>query len=177
MEQKSHQRWAKIGARHTQAVERFFAAANGIEAAGWNEPVSVGEWTPAQATWHLILTYDILTRELRTGTGLRIETGWLQRQFLRLMALPIIMLTRRLPSGAPAAADILPGDVSFEREQELTRLRQSITEFEAELQARREVAGQQLTHHLFGTVAAIHGLDFMAVHTDHHARQISRQYR
>jgi len=177
MEHTRDKQWAKVGARHSRAVARFLTAAKELSAAQWRAPIGDDKWTPAQITQHVTQSYDVLTRQLRTGTGLRVQTGWLLRQVLRVVVLRPIMWTRRLPPGAKAARELLPGETDLGQEEALARLGAAVAGFEHELQARRDEAGLQLTHHIFGSVEAVKGLDFVAVHTEHHARQLSRQLR
>lgn len=165
-------KWTVVTDRHTRSVAEFIDAAAGIPAERWLEPVAEGKWTPAQITLHVIQTYVVMTRQLRTGVGLRVQTGWLFRQVLRQVVLRAIMSTRRLPKGAKAPKDLRPGDTAIGKDEAIDRLRAIVTEFEKELQSRRDQKGLQMTHHIFGSVDALKGLDFIAVHTEHHGRQL-----
>jgi hypothetical protein len=167
-------RWNEISERHSAAVREFLTVGTALSAAWWRAPIAAGKWTPAQITQHLIQTYEIVIRQLRTGEGLNVQTGWLVRQVLRIVVLRPIMWTRRLPPGAKAARVLLPDVTEIDQGTALARLRDVAAEFEAELSARRGQAGLQLTHHIFGSVDAVDGLDFVAVHTEHHCRQLSR---
>jgi len=167
-------KWRRIAERHSVAVERFLSVGSELSDGQWRAPIEDGDWTPMQITQHLIQTYQVLTRQLRTGRGLTVQTGWLLRQVLRLLALPPIMLFRWLPSGVKTARDLLPVVTPIDRDTALMRLREAAAEFEAELLARRGQERVVLTHHIFGSVNALNALDFVAVHTEHHGRQLSR---
>ena len=168
-------KWKKIGDRHSGAVEGFLAAAAAIDAAGWQAPLADGKWTPAQVTQHVTQTYEVLTSQIRTGKGLAVQTGWLLRMVLRAVVLRPIMWTRRLPRGAKAPRVLRPIAVDITQADAIERLRAAAAEFEAELLSRRHDRDLQLTHHIFGSVEALKGLDFVAVHTEHHGRQLAER--
>lgn len=165
-------KWSVVSDRHSRAVTEFLDAATSLPAEQWLLPVDDGKWTPAQITLHVVQSYEVMTRQLRTGEGLRVQTGWLLRQVLRLVVLRPIMWTRKLPKGAKAPKDLRPGDTTIGRDEALERLRAIVAEFEGELYSRRQQRGLQMTHHIFGSVDALKGLDFIAVHTEHHGRQL-----
>ncbi len=166
-------KWSRVGERHARAVKDFLEAGAGLDSADWNTPFETGKWSPDQITQHLIRTYEVLVEQLRTGRGLEVRTGWLLRQFLRLFVLRPIMWTRRLPPGAAAVREILPTSDPGEQSASLARLREAVDEFVRELEARRADDALRLRHHIFGEVPAVDGLDFVAVHTEHHCRQLS----
>jgi hypothetical protein len=167
--------WKTITERHDAAVEAFLAAARDLAPVRWHAPIADGKWTPAQITQHVIQTYEVLIRQLRTGQGLTVQTGWVLRQVLRVVVLRPIMWFRRLPPGAKAPRDLRPGQRQIEQDEAVVRLRGVVAEFKRELMTRRGEKDLQLTHHIFGSVDALNGLDFVAVHTEHHGRQLSGQ--
>jgi hypothetical protein len=175
MARQDEERWKTVAARHRAAVDGFVASAREIAGADWQSPLADGKWTPAQVTQHLIQTYEVLTQQVRTGTGLKVQTGWLLRQVLRLAVLRPIMWTRKLPPGARAPRSLLPVETEEAQDAALQRLLDVVAAFETELAARRGDAGLELTHHIFGSVDAVSGLDFVAVHTEHHSRQLARR--
>lgn len=176
MSSANNAKWAVVSERHARAVSEFLDAANGIPAERWLLPVADGKWTPAQVTVHVIQSYEITTRQLRTGEGLKVQTGWLVRRILRQVVLRPIMWTRKLPRGAKAPKILLPGETAIGRDEALDRLRIVVAEFEGELRARRDQPDLQLTHHIFGSFDPCTGLDFLAVHTAHHGRQLQSSW-
>jgi hypothetical protein len=164
--------WSAAIERHGASVRDYLSTAEAVDEAAWSTPIGGGKWTPAQITVHLIQTYEVLLRQLRTGEGLRVQTGWLLRQVLRIVVLGPIMMTGRIPPGARAPRDLQPGAVEVTREEGVARLRTAVSEFESELMARRDEPGLQLTHHIFGSVEALRAIDFVRIHTEHHGRQL-----
>jgi hypothetical protein len=166
------QSWNDAFARHSAAVRRFLATAAALDEAAWQKPVGEGKWSPAQIAVHVIQTYEVLVAQLRTGEGLRVQTGWALRQFLRVAFLKPILLFRRIPPGARAPRALRPGNAGPSREDGLARLRDAASAFEGEMLARRDQKGLHLTHHLFGAVYGLRALEFVSIHTEHHARQL-----
>jgi hypothetical protein len=177
MTQRQDRKWAQAMDGHSAAVRRFLDAGAALSQAQWRMPIAKGKWTPAQITQHVVQTYQVLIRQLRTGQALQVQTGWLLRQILRVVVLRPIMWTRRLPPGAQAAEALLPIEGEAGQQEKLEQLRDAAATFGAELDSRRYDAAVRLTHHIFGSVTAVNGLDFVALHTDHHARQLLRHSR
>lgn len=165
-------KWQIVTARHDAAVESFVAGARAVPAERWERPIGEGKWTPAQITQHVLQTYEVLISELRTGEGLTVRTGWATRQVLRLVVLRPIMWLRRIPSGAKAPRPIRPREDGLDQAAAVARLEAVVCEFNSEIVASRDRTNARLTHHLFGSVDTVDGLDFVAVHTEHHGRQL-----
>jgi hypothetical protein len=165
-------KWRAAISRHAESVGGFVAAAEAIEAGGWREPASEGKWSPAEIAQHLLQTYETLVRQIEGGEGLRIRTNGALRFVLRHTVLRRIMRTRRIPRGARAPRELAPREVEATREAALDRLREAAARFEQALLARSGDPKLALTHHIFGSFPAIEGIDFVAIHTEHHARQL-----
>lgn len=164
--------WSVAAGDHSAELATFVRHAGALDPAAWNAPVGEGKWTPAQITEHLRLTYDVLVRELEGGGGIRVRTpGWL-RAWLRLRYLPGILKRGRVPRGARAPGEVRPGDGPFDREAQLTALRDSAERFVARLEPAWERPGTVLTHHLFGSLSAAQAFRFVTVHSRHHRAQL-----
>ncbi len=168
------QKWTDTIETHRAAIADFARAASAMEEEAWRLPVHPGKWTPAQITDHLLRTYRIVLDQLRGGPGIKPQYGFLLRQILRLAFLPRIFRTRRLPAGAKAPVEIRPADSNIARETALRQLTDVSAEFETEMLSRRNDKDLRLTHHVFGAVKPLRGVDFIAIHTEHHARQLPR---
>lgn len=154
-------------------MRRFVAAADGVDAAAWARPPAPGKWSPAQTAEHLVLAYEAGLRELAGGAGIRPRaTGWRQR-LLRWVLLPHILFHRSFPLRAVSPREIRPGDAPPERAAVLARMRELAARAERELVAAR-VSGARVTHPYFGALPALVTLRFLAVHVEHHLRQLSR---
>ena len=111
--------------------------------------------------------------QLRGGSGLRLRSGWLMRQALRALILPSIFRKRALPRGARAPSEIRPREVRGTQPEALALLENLARGFEAEAFSRRHQPGLTLDHHVFGGLDLRRGVDFIAIHVEHHQRQIA----
>jgi len=166
--------WREVIERHRTAIADYLQSASRLNERVWRVPVKTEKWTPAQITDHLIRTYHILLEQVRGGRGLPMQYGFLLRQILRLALLPRIFRTRRLPGGAKAPKEIVPADSNRPRESTLRQLEELSGEFEREILSRRNDGQLRLTHHVFGEIKPLRGVDFIAIHIEHHGRQLPR---
>lgn len=133
-----------------------------------------GKWTPAQVAEHLRLTYAALLNETTTGRpALRLRVPWWLRPILRWRFLPIVLERRVMPKGARAPREIAPGAGPFDRDATLAAIARDAAAWEEAFGAALARGGGQLTHHVFGRLAATEAARFVIVHTAHHARQIA----
>jgi hypothetical protein len=123
-------------------------------------------------TDHLNRTYEVIIGELKGQKGLRIRSPWLLRQVLRQTVLRSIYRKRALPKGARAPSEISPRVIEERQSMSVERFTSLAREFEETVSANRE-SGQKLTHHIFGEIDLLPGLDFIAIHIEHHHRQIA----
>ena len=103
---------------------------------------------------------------------MRVRTSWWKRRLLRLRFLPLLLRQGRMPSGAPAVRELRPGEQPGSRETLLETLRARAQRFELELMRAFEAGGGRVTHPFFGSLAAPQALKFVAVHIEHHRKQI-----
>lgn len=164
--------WTAAIERHRAAIADYLQIAARLDEQVWRLPVGAEKWTPAQITDHLIRTYNITLEQLRGGQGIKTQYGFLLRQVLRLAVLSKIYRTRELPRGAKAPEEILPKDSKTPRETALEQLKELSGEFENEILSGRNNKKLRLTHHVFGEIRPLKAIDFVAIHTEHHTRQL-----
>jgi hypothetical protein len=164
--------WGSALLRHSNAAGRFANTAGSISESSWSEPLADGKWTPAQVTEHLNRTYQVIIGELKGEKGIRIRSPWLLRQVLRQTVLRSIYRKRALPKGARAPSEIVPKLTDETQCASLERFKELARNFEAAVNANRDT-GRKLTHHIFGGIDLLPGLDFIAIHIEHHHRQIA----
>ena len=166
--------WAKAIAGHAGAISDYLRTAALLDETAWRIPAAPGKWTPAEITEHLVRTYQVSLEQIRGGPGLEPRVGAFLRQILRLAILPRIFRTRRLPRGARAPREIRPIDPRLPLQKALEQLRDLGGEFEREMSTRRIDGELRLTHHIFGELEPVRGVDFIAIHIEHHGRQLSQ---
>jgi hypothetical protein len=150
----------------------YDAAARRVAPVDWRSPVGVSKWSPAEITEHLNLTYDVLLAQLRGGEGLRVRTGPVVRRAMATIALRMILLSRRIPTGARAPSEIRPEYIADSRAEALTRFERLAGDLDRQVAERYGDPSARLTHHLFGELDLVRGVDFVAIHLDHHRRQL-----
>jgi hypothetical protein len=165
--------WESVLASHAAAADAYCRAARSIDAAAWRTPVAPGKWSPAEITEHLNQIYDVVLDQLRGGPGLQIRTGSFVRWMLRRLALRRIMRRREIPVRVSAPAEATPLHVTDSQAEAVARMRTLAGELEREVTARRAEPGAHLTHHLFGSFDLLPAVDFVAIHIEHHCRQIA----
>ncbi len=166
--------WIDAIERHRITIADYIQTVAAYDEQAWRVPVASAKWTPAQITDHLILSYKVTLGQLRGEQRVKMVYNFLLRSILRLTVLPRIFRNRRLPSGARAPEEMLPEDASIPRETALEYLTDVSGEFETEIFSIRNDKKLRLTHHIFGEIKPLEGLNLLAIHVAHHARQLPR---
>lgn len=165
--------WNQVMERHRAAVELYFQIAERASENALLTPIQAEKWTPAQITEHLILTYRIFLRQMRGEQNIKMVHGFIVRRLLRALVLPVIYRRRKLPHGAQAPKEILPVEADKTRDAALEQLKVAVADFEKEALERRNEKELRLTHHVFGKINLIKAIDLAAIHTEHHAQQLT----
>ena len=166
-------RWDDVAEEHRAALAAFLDTAEGLREDAWSAPWGPGKWTRAQVAEHLSLTYELAIREITTGQGIRVRVTGVKQRLLRWVIMPHILFHRSLPMRVVSPRESRPAEVTAPRAQVLRRLRELGERYEAEMERAIEAGGGSLTHPYFGTIPPIKAMRFMAVHIEHHTRQIA----
>jgi hypothetical protein len=164
--------WSPLVADHAAALSEYDAAARKIPAPAWMQPIGPGKWTPAEVTSHVAEAYRVLRGELAGGSGMRLLGTRLRRFILRHTVLPRLLAGRPFPPGVPAPRETRPQTVVPDREQAISQLDRLAELFVSDLGA-TEAGSVRLSHAYFGALSARQALQLLAVHTRHHASQLS----
>ena len=146
---------------------------DGLDDAAWTRPRADGKWCPGEVVEHLLLSYDALLRELGGGEGMRLRASWWRRLVIRVRYLPMVLDGGRLPEGAPAVREIRPAAPARTRDAGTRALRERALRFDSEIALAFERGSPRLTHPFFGRLRAPQALRFVAVHLEHHRKQIA----
>jgi hypothetical protein len=166
-------RWDDAVEEHRAALAAFLDAAEALRDDAWAQPWAPGKWTRAQVAEHLSLAYAAAVREIQTGEGMRVRVTGMKQRLLRLIVLPHVLFHRKLPMKVKSPRAAWPDAVTDPRPVVLERLRQWGERYEAEIERARRSGGGSLTHPYFGKLEPVKAMRFMAVHIEHHTRQIS----
>jgi hypothetical protein len=158
---------------HRAALAAFLETAERLRDDAWSAPWGPGKWTRAQVAEHLALTYEVAIHELTTGQGLRVKVTGVRQRLLRWVLMPHILFHRSLPIRVRAPREVRPPDATAPRAAILRRLRELGVRWEAEMERAIGAGGGGLTHPYFGTIPPVKAIRFMAIHLEHHTRQIA----
>ena len=167
-------RWDEAVDEHRTALATFLDTAELLRDEAWNAPWGAGKWTRAQVAEHLALSYEAAIREVTSGEAMPVRVPPFRLKLLRLILLPHILFHRSIPLRARSPRELRPGEVTTPRPELLRRLRELGERFEHEMERAHHSGGGGLTHPYFGKIGAVKGMRFMAVHLEHHTRQIAR---
>ncbi|HEX7242669.1 MAG TPA: DinB family protein [Longimicrobiaceae bacterium] len=165
-------RWDRAAAEHRAALRHFSERAGSLDPALWTEPRAEGKWSPAQIAEHLVLGYEALLRELAGEGAMRMPLPLWRSTLLRWVLLPHILYHRTLPLRARSPREMRPSDSPADRGEALRRLAEVTERFERALETAYRAGGGGITHPYFGRVRPVRGLRFLAVHVEHHTRQL-----
>jgi hypothetical protein len=174
MSDRTTSRMTRSRTLHDDAVAAYVARARALEELTWSAPLQPGKWSPAEITQHLTLTFEVLTRELRGGPGMRVRVKPLKRLLLRLTLVRRMLRGGPFPRGAPAPRELRPEPVpGVTREDALAAMTQRAAAF-VELAGRTHAAGRprSLTHAYFGAMSLPDAMLMSARHVEHHTRQL-----
>ena len=166
-------RWDDAVDEHRTALAAFLDAAEALREDTWNAPWGPGKWTRAQVAEHLALSYEAAIREIASGEAMAMKLPPLRQKLLRLVLLPHILFHRSIPGRPRSPREIRPGEVTAPRAQVLRRLRELGDRFEHEMERAYRSGGGGLTHPYFGRIGAVKAMRFVAVHLEHHTRQVA----
>ncbi|HEX8903733.1 MAG TPA: DinB family protein [Longimicrobiaceae bacterium] len=168
-------RWDEAVEEHRAALAAFLDVAEGLSDEAWRSPWGPGKWTRAQVAEHLALAYEALLRELATGEGMRTRVPPWRQRLLRWVVLPHVLFHRSFPVRVASPREVRPPEPTMPRPQLLRRMRELGERFEQEHDRARRGGGGSLTHPYFGRVGPVKAMRFVAVHIEHHTRQIERK--
>jgi hypothetical protein len=167
-------RWEAASEEHRVALAAYLEAASRLDEADWERPWATGKWTPAQITEHLTMTYEALLTELCEGRAMKARLGPWKQTITRWIFLPHILFHRTFPMRVVAPRELRPGAPRAGQREALRLLEEAGERFEDRLGSAFCAGAGCLTHPYFGPVDPVRGLRFVAVHIEHHRRQIER---
>jgi hypothetical protein len=165
--------WDALAADHNAAIQKFVMIVQQLPPDSWSRPLAPGKWTPAEVTSHLAESYRILRAELAGGPGMGLRLSRFRRWVFRHTILPRILEKGLFPPGARAPREIRPREIMEDASTALTILTAEADAFVQDLTTRVSSGRVHLTHAYFGPMSARQGLQLVAVHTRHHARQLA----
>jgi hypothetical protein len=164
-------------AEHRAAAAAFCAAARALPDAAWTAPLREGGWSPAEIAEHLRLTYVQVIHELGGGAAMAPRASQAWQRLFRWVVLPHILFHRSIPVRARAPRETRPTLAVVDREALLAEFEMSARDFERGAEPAAQRGSPSFTHPYFGAISPLKAVRFVAIHIDHHRRQIERRGR
>ena len=164
--------WDAAAGAHRTALASYLDRASRLTSERWRAPRAPGQWSPAEISEHLALTYEVGLRELRGGPSAKILTGYWQRLALRWFVMPKLLAGGRLTRRVKAPKEVRH-PVAGEQVATLARLRELAETLERELESAAARGAVRFTHPYFGALDAVQTLRFCAFHAAHHEAQVA----
>jgi DinB superfamily len=162
---------------HAAAVGSFLRAAGQIAASEWDRPQAAGKWSAAEVLEHVRLSFEVLAREVRGGSGMRVVVSPWKAFVLRHLFLPRILRTGRFPRGSRAPKEVRPTPTSADPREAMARLRAASDELSDVCARVDSPRSRRLTHAYFGPIPLPTVLRLLVQHTRHHQKQLAREPR
>jgi Protein of unknown function (DUF1569) len=167
-DERAQRRWERAVREHRAALSAFVEAVARVDEEAWERPAGEGKWSPAEITEHLALAYEAALREVRGGGAMAPRVSTPRQKLLRWLLLPHMLYHRTMPrSGAPR--ETRPAPTGRDRSGAVERLRRLGEEAESVYAASREA---RLTHPYFGPLDRSRTFRLVALHIEHHLRQL-----
>src|SRR5688500_5350243 len=99
--------WQRALAEHDAAVAAFLGVVDAIPGSRWRLPSAPGKWSPADEVLHVVLSYEVALRGVRTGAGMRPRVSPMRARVLRWLVLPVMLNSTWFPR-ARAPVEIRP---------------------------------------------------------------------
>ena len=170
---RSDAKWEAACDEHRVALAAYLETAAALDDGAWTRPWAPEKWTPAEVTEHLTLSYEAAREDLR-GRPMAVKLPPWRVRLTRWIFLPHILFHRSFPVRVRSPREVRPQAPRAPRAEALRLMRELGERFEQEAETARRTGGGHLTHPYFGTIEPVKAMRFVAVHIEHHHRQIAR---
>lgn len=153
-----------------RSVADFVTAARSVDSAAWGREAAPGKWSPAQVTEHVTLAYE-KTRDLLANPPAG-GVPWYLRPLVRYFYVRPILKTGKFPANTKAPRQFRPSDAAEPAGALLSRLESAAGGLERDLEGLASQGRSAISHPIFGRILLPDALQFQALHTAHHRRQL-----
>jgi hypothetical protein len=161
-------------ADHRAAIESAASDFERIAETEWERPVRPGKWSPAEIAQHLTIAYAPPMSELGGGVGYERRSSPLMTVMARWVALGGILSGRKFPAGGQSPPEARPSGPFPPPAESASRLRSSAEAFERAISEAHRKGGGRITNAYFGRLTAPQALKLVAMHAEHHRKQLHR---
>jgi len=162
----------QAAADHRAAIGAAAADFERIVQSDWERPVRPGKWSPAEIAQHLTVGYAPAMSELSGGAGYERRFSPLMTRVARWVALGGILSGKRFPAGGKAPPEARPIGPFPPPAEAAARLRSAADAFEHAISEAHRSGRGRITNAYFGSLRAPEALKLVAMHAEHHRRQL-----
>ena len=162
-------RWERSSRENRAAVDQFIGTALRVPEESWHRPLRPGGWTPAQVAEHIVLAYEVFVGQLAGDPPMKRISSPLMQRVLRWFLLPHVLYHRSFPVRAGAPREVHPDGAGIDQSTLEPRLRSAAERLDRDIRVTRV---RHIPHPYFGPLPLRRAYRFVAVHTEHHERQI-----
>ena len=166
--------WERPSRENRAAVDGFIRTASRIPPDAWNAPLRPGGWSPAQVAEHIVLAYEVFVGQLAGDPPMKRILGPVKQTLIRWFLLPHVLFHRSFPVRAGAPREVRPDGPGIPQDTLEPRLRAASERLDRDI---RVTPLQHIPHPYFGPLPMRRALRFIAVHTEHHQRQLEKAAR
>ena len=162
----------RAAADHRAAIDSAAADVERVGRSEWERPLRPGKWSPAEIAQHLIVAYAPAVSELAGGRGYARRLSPFMSRLARWVALGGILSGKKFPGGAKAPPEARPVGPFPPPAEAAARLRSAAESFERTICEAHRGGGGRITHGYFGSLTAPQALKLVAMHAEHHRKQL-----
>ena len=163
--------WERPSRENRAAVDGFIRTASRIPPDAWNAPLRPGGWSPAQVAEHIVLAYEVFVGQLAGAPPMKRILGPVKQTLIRWFLLPHVLFHRSFPVRAGAPREVRPDGPGIPQDTLEPRLRAASERLDRDI---RVTPLQHIPHPYFGPLRLRTAFRFVAVHTEHHTKQLRR---
>ena len=150
-------------------MDGFLLTAVAIPPDAWYLPLRPGGWTPAQVAEHVVLAYEVFVGPLAGDPPMKRIASPAMQRILRWFLIPHVLFHRSFPVRARAPGEVTPDGPGIPQNSLEPRLRSASDRVDGDI---RVSSVRRIIHPYFGPLPLRRALRFIAVHTEHHQRQL-----
>jgi hypothetical protein len=157
---------------HRAAIAAVVADFERIVPSEWEIPLRPGKWSPAEIAQHLTVAYSPALSELAGGAGYARRLSPLLTRVARWVALGGILSGKKFPAGAKSPPEARPTGPFPPPSEAAARLRSVSEAFERTISEAHRAGAGRITNAYFGILTAPQALKLVAMHAEHHRKQL-----
>ena len=162
----------QAAADHRAAIDSFAADFERVAPSEWERPLRPDKWSPAEIAQHLVVAYAPAMSELAGGRGYQRRLSPFMTRLARWIVLGGILSGKRFPAGGKSPPEARPVGPFPPPAESAARLRSAAESFERTICEAHRAGRGRITNAYFGPLTAPQALKLVAMHAEHHRKQL-----